>query len=111
MDQARVNTALVDGHPERCYSESRVDMSRQRPADDTAAERVQDNSQVHELRGQPYIRDVRSPELVGTLWNEILGQVWINPEVAVRIGRMHKSFLSSTMQIFLAHQAKNAFMV
>ena len=67
MDQAaRRGLARLDRHVERCDRQTRLADVVQGPADDAAAEGIEDNGKKDELLVQPDIGDVGHPELIET---------------------------------------------
>ena len=105
MHQAGANGAPCKSHLESLHGQSSIDVSRERPANDAAAEDIEDHRQVDKLLRQVHIGNVRPPELVRTYSDDFLRQVGIDPETVPGVGRADKAFSSATMEISLAHQA------
>jgi hypothetical protein len=64
-------TALAKGHVERFQDQCRAQMSGHGPADDAAAESVEDHCQVEKARPGRDISDVGDPQTVGRRGGEV----------------------------------------
>src|SRR5918998_2158255 len=74
--------------PER---KARVYPSAQMPAHTLAGVGVQDRRQVAEARGKPDVGDVGDPDLVESVYLEVLGEVRVSAKSMSRICGWHKA--------------------
>jgi hypothetical protein len=63
-----------------------VQASIQIPSDTSPAEEVQDDCQIYEFSGQPYVGNIGSPDLIQSSYFQVFYQVGVCPEVMVGIG-------------------------
>jgi len=64
--------ASKERHVESVQDEFGAEVCRHRPADDTTAERVEDDSEIQKAGPRWHIRDVGDPELIRLLSDELL---------------------------------------
>ena len=83
-----------------------------RPADHAPAVGVQHHRQIDEALGQPDVRDVGHPQLVGGRRHQPAGQVRVDlPAMPAVGGRRHERLLAQAQQIVLAQQPQHPLVV
>jgi hypothetical protein len=87
-DQARLRKAAKPRHTQRIRHQLRAHVRLHRPAHHLTAEQVENDGQIQPTLVRPDVRDVRSPDLVGTRGREVsLQQVRCDRQPVVAIGR------------------------
>src|SRR6185437_14010167 len=83
-------------------------MRIQCPADNLAAECVQDDSEITELLRQMQVRDIGHPELIEVVEHDTVGKIGNDTPVVVRVRRhRHERGLAQTQKVVLAHHAQH----
>src|SRR6202166_3459455 len=87
-DQARLRTAAKPCHTQRIRHQLRAHVRLHRPAHHLTAEQVENDGQKQPTLVRPDVRDVRSPDLVGTRGREVsLQQVRCDRQAVVAVCR------------------------
>ena len=86
-------------------------MRIQCPADNLAAECVQDDSEITELLRQMQVRDIGHPELIEVVEHDTVGKIGNDTPVVVRVRRHRQRGLAQTQKVVLAHHTQHPLVI
>src|SRR5271170_7113034 len=104
MDAAFSRGSAPDGGLQSGDGDPGVHRPADRVADDLSRPCIENGSQVAEATGKGDVGQVRNPELVWALGNDILGEIWEDRPSMVAIGRNDVASPSFRLQAVLSHQ-------
>src|SRR5215469_1043007 len=83
-------------------------MLLQRPADNLAAECIEDDSEIAELLRQMQVGDIGDPELIKTAEHDTADQIGNDAPAVPRVRRRwHKRDVAQAQKVVFAHQAQH----